>query len=166
MTIYLWNLNEITWYRSDKDEFDKKKCWSRLIWKFEFAVLFWRVWRSGPKNKYMFPQSFYSSKVIKRITILIFLIMFNYLWIIIYYYRAGPIVGGLVNKFGCRPVCMAGGLVACISLILSTFVPSVPLLMLTYGLMGGFGFGMVYLPSVVSVGYYFEKKSTHQGCTV
>ena len=73
-------------------------------------------------------------------------------------HRAGPIVGGLVNKFGCRPVCMVGGVVACISLVLSTFVTSVPLLMLTYGLMGGFGFGMVYLPSVVSVGYYFEKK--------
>ena len=73
-------------------------------------------------------------------------------------FRAGPIVGGLVNKFGCRPVCMVGGIVACVSLILSTFVDSVSLLMLTYGLMGGFGFGMVYLPSVVSVGYYFEKK--------
>ena len=71
---------------------------------------------------------------------------------------AGPIVGGLVNKFGCRPVCIAGGLVASVSLILSTFAYNVPLLMLTYGLMGGFGFAMVYLPSVVSVGYYFEKR--------
>jgi MFS family permease len=63
-----------------------------------------------------------------------------------------------VNKFGCRPVCMAGGLIAGISLVLSTFVPNVPLFMLTYGFMVGFGFAMVYLPSVVSVGYYFEKK--------
>ena len=64
-----------------------------------------------------------------------------------------------MNKFGCRPVCIAGGLIACVSLVLSTLVPlKVPLLMLTYGLMGGFGFGMVYLPSVVIVGYYFEKK--------
>ena len=53
---------------------------------------------------------------------------------------------------------MVGGLIAGISLVLSTFVPNVPLLMLTYGFMGGFGFGMVYLPSVVSVGYYFEKR--------
>ena len=30
--------------------------------------------------------------------------------------------------------------------------------MLTYGVMGGFGLGMVYLPSVVSCGYYFEKR--------
>ena len=53
---------------------------------------------------------------------------------------------------------MAGGLIACISLVLSTFVKNVPLLMLTYGFMCGFGFGMVYLPSVVIVGYYFEKR--------
>ena len=63
-----------------------------------------------------------------------------------------------MNKFGCRPICISGGIVTCIALILSTFVPNVPLLMLTYGLMGGFGFGMVYLPSVVCVGYYFEKR--------
>lgn len=30
--------------------------------------------------------------------------------------------------------------------------------MLTYGVMGGIGFGMIYLPAVVAVGYYFETK--------
>lgn len=32
------------------------------------------------------------------------------------------------------------------------------MLMLTYGVMGGFGFGLIYLPAVVAVGYYFETK--------
>lgn len=32
------------------------------------------------------------------------------------------------------------------------------MLMLTYGIMGGFGFGLIYLPAVVAVGYYFETK--------
>ena len=64
----------------------------------------------------------------------------------------------MVNKFGCRPVCVSGGIVACIALLLSTIAPNVPVLMLTYGVMGGFGLGMVYLPSVVSCGYYFEKR--------
>ena len=32
------------------------------------------------------------------------------------------------------------------------------MLMLTYGVMGGIGFGMIYLPAVVAVGYYFETK--------
>ena len=94
---------------------------------------------------------------------------------------SGPIVGGLVNKFGCRPVCILGSIVACIGLCLSTLSPNVPVLMLTYGVMGkkncndvaiiakmeinifsfrlgGFGLGLIYLPAVVAVGYYFESK--------
>ena len=30
--------------------------------------------------------------------------------------------------------------------------------MLTYGVIGGFGLGLIYLPAVVAVGYYFEKR--------
>ena len=30
--------------------------------------------------------------------------------------------------------------------------------MLTYGVIGGFGLGLIYLPAVVAVGYYFESK--------
>merc|ERR1711962_971337 len=71
---------------------------------------------------------------------------------------SGPVVGGLVNKFGCRPVCMAGAVLAWASLSLSTLSNSVPLLMLTYGLLGGFGMGLIYLPAIVSVGFYFESK--------
>ena len=52
------------------------------------------------------------------------------------YLMSGPIVGGLVNKFGCRPVCILGSIVACIGLCLSTLSPNVPVLMLTYGVMG------------------------------
>ena len=48
--------------------------------------------------------------------------------------------------------------VACIGLCLSTISPNVPVLMLTYGVMGGFGLGLIYLPAVVAVGYYFESK--------
>lgn len=74
------------------------------------------------------------------------------------YLSSGPIVGGLVNKFGCRPVCIVGGIVSCAALLLSTLSVNVPMLMLTYGIMGGFGLGLVYLPAVVACGYYFEKK--------
>ena len=53
------------------------------------------------------------------------------------YLMSGPIVGGLVNKFGCRPVCILGSIVACCGLCLSTLSPNVPVLMLTYGVIGG-----------------------------
>ena len=71
---------------------------------------------------------------------------------------SGPIVGGLVNKFGCRMVCIFGSIVACIGFCLSTLSPNVPTLMITYGVIGGFGLGLIYLPAVVAVGYYFESK--------
>ena len=92
------------------------------------------------------------------------------------YLMSGPIVGGLVNRFGCRPVCIAGHLlgdrpgpsilsfispgsiITSVAFSLSIFSVNVPMLMLLYGVLGGFGLGLIYLPAVCAVGYYFEKK--------
>ncbi|XP_025207617.1 uncharacterized protein LOC112603314 isoform X2 [Melanaphis sacchari] len=74
------------------------------------------------------------------------------------YLSAGPIVSALTNKYGCRVVCIAGSIIASIAFALSTLSPNVNVLMLTYGFMGGIGFGLIYLPAVVCVGYYFETK--------
>lgn len=74
------------------------------------------------------------------------------------YLSAGPIVSALTNRFGCRAVTIAGSIVSCIAFLLSTFAPSVDVLMLTYGIMGGIGFGLIYLPAIVSVSYYFSTK--------
>ncbi|XP_064072367.1 monocarboxylate transporter 3 isoform X2 [Vanessa tameamea] len=74
------------------------------------------------------------------------------------YLAAGPVVSALCNKYGCRAVCVAGSLVAATAFVLSTLSKSVTMMMITYGLIGGMGFGMIYLPSVVAVGYYFETR--------
>ncbi|VVC31577.1 Hypothetical protein CINCED_3A004850 [Cinara cedri] len=74
------------------------------------------------------------------------------------YLSVGPIVSALTNKYGCRVVCMAGSVIAAVAFALSTLSPNVNVLMLTYGFMGGIGFGLIYLPAVVCVGYYFETK--------
>jgi MFS family permease len=74
------------------------------------------------------------------------------------YMLSGPIVGGLVNKFGCRPVCMLGAVLSWIAFSVSTLSVNVGMLMVTYGIIGGFGFGLIYLPAIVSVGFYFESK--------
>lgn len=74
------------------------------------------------------------------------------------YMLSGPIVGGLVNKFGCRPVCMVGAVLAWAAISMSTLSVNVGMLMITYGIIGGFGFGLIYLPAIVSVGFYFESK--------
>lgn len=74
------------------------------------------------------------------------------------YLSAGPVVSALTNKFGCRTVCIAGSIIGCAAFVLSTYSPNVNVLMITYGIMGGIGFGLIYLPAVVCVGYYFETK--------
>jgi hypothetical protein len=33
------------------------------------------------------------------------------------------------------------------------------MLLLTYGVVGGFGLGLIFLPAVVCVGHYFESKA-------
>ncbi|CAH1140241.1 unnamed protein product [Phyllotreta striolata] len=70
----------------------------------------------------------------------------------------GPVVSVVANKFGCRASCMAGALVAGASFAVCIFSPTVEVLMLTYGVGGGIGFGLMYVPAVVCVGYYFESK--------
>lgn len=74
------------------------------------------------------------------------------------YLSAGPVVSALANKYGCRAVCIAGSIISCVAFALSTLSPNVTVMMLTYGVMGGIGFGFIYLPAVVAVGYYFETK--------
>jgi len=70
----------------------------------------------------------------------------------------GPISSFLVNKFGPRLTCMAGACISAAAIFLSTFSPNVYVLMLSYGVIGGLGLGLMYVPAVTAVGYWFEKK--------
>ncbi|XP_064650887.1 monocarboxylate transporter 12-like [Lineus longissimus] len=74
------------------------------------------------------------------------------------YLCTGPIASALVNKFGCRAVTMVGSVIGAGAFFASTFSPNLDALIILYGVCGGFGFGLIYLPSIVSVGYYFERK--------
>ena len=64
----------------------------------------------------------------------------------------------LSNRIGLRPVYMIGSLVAGTSLIVSSFSPSVSVLLLTYGVCCGIGLGLIMLPINVACNYYFEKR--------
>ncbi|CAG9533501.1 unnamed protein product [Cercopithifilaria johnstoni] len=75
-----------------------------------------------------------------------------------FYLLAGPLASGLANSFGCRLVVIAGSMTTFIGFILSSIVPSLPLLYITFGIIGGIGFGLVYLPSILIVNQYFEKR--------
>lgn len=71
---------------------------------------------------------------------------------------ASPIASALINKYGCRAVSIAGGLVATFGFVLSYFANSIEFLCLSFGLVSGVGLAMVYTPAVVIVAFYFEKK--------
>ncbi|CAF4023175.1 unnamed protein product [Rotaria sordida] len=53
---------------------------------------------------------------------------------------------------------MIGGIIAGLSVAASVYAPSIRIMWLLFGFIGGIGMGLVYLPSIVMVGYYFEKK--------
>jgi MFS family permease len=70
----------------------------------------------------------------------------------------GPVTSALTNKYGCRPICMIGAIISAIGFIGAAYSPNLQLLLVTYGLIAGVGFGMLYLPAIVCVSYYFESK--------
>lgn len=70
---------------------------------------------------------------------------------------SGPISSSFVNKYGCREVTIAGAVLAFVCLVLSVFAQNVITLYFTIGLGAGLGFGLIYLPAIVSVTCYFEK---------
>ncbi|XP_052784506.1 monocarboxylate transporter 12-B-like [Mya arenaria] len=70
----------------------------------------------------------------------------------------GPVVSMLVRKFGCRAVAVSGALVASASQIASIFAPNMQFLYFSLGIMTGVGYGLIYLPSIVCVVSYFDKR--------
>lgn len=74
-----------------------------------------------------------------------------------FYLIAGPFVSALANKWGFRPVTIIGAFVASIAFAATYFATGVIYMYIIYGVIGGIGFCMIYIPSVLSVGYYFER---------
>ncbi|UJR33469.1 hypothetical protein I4U23_020914 [Adineta vaga] len=64
------------------------------------------------------------------------------------YLLVGPIVSGLSNRYGCRPIIIIGSIGAATCMVLSTLSPNVWVMMIVYGVFGGIFFGMVYLPYI------------------
>ncbi|KAK9694954.1 Major Facilitator Superfamily [Popillia japonica] len=69
----------------------------------------------------------------------------------------GPLICAMINRWGYRIVAVTGAMFGTIAFIASSFAPNIGILILTYGLIGGVGMGMLYMPSVIAIGFYFEK---------
>ena len=55
-------------------------------------------------------------------------------------------------------VCVAGGFIATLGVFCSIWSPNIYILVLTYGVIGGIGISLVWMPTMVSPSYYFTKK--------
>jgi len=69
-----------------------------------------------------------------------------------------PVASALCNKWGCRKIGIIGSLIAGIAVATSILSSSIYIMWILFGFIGGIGMGLVYLPSIVMVGYYFEEK--------
>lgn len=74
------------------------------------------------------------------------------------HFHLAPIASALCNKFTCRLIGIIGSIIAAVSVAASIFSPNIYIMWLLFGFIGGIGMGLVYLPSIVMVGYYFEEK--------
>ncbi|XP_038552987.1 monocarboxylate transporter 1a [Micropterus salmoides] len=73
-------------------------------------------------------------------------------------YGGGPISSILVNKYGSRPVMMAGGCLSGVGLIAASFCNSVQALYFCIGVVGGLGLAFNLNPALTMIGKYFYKR--------
>ncbi|XP_052740869.1 monocarboxylate transporter 9 isoform X2 [Bicyclus anynana] len=74
-----------------------------------------------------------------------------------FYLLMGPFVSALANRYGFRLVTIVGSVLASSAFALSYYATGVVYLYLVYGVVGGIGLCMIYMPAVLVVGFYFER---------
>lgn len=73
-------------------------------------------------------------------------------------YGTGPLCSVCVNRFGCRPVMLVGGLLASLGMVAASFCRSVIELYLTTGVLTGLGLALNFQPSLIMLNRYFNKR--------
>ncbi|XP_068193458.1 monocarboxylate transporter 4-like [Antennarius striatus] len=73
-------------------------------------------------------------------------------------YGTGPLCSVLVNRFGCRPVMMVGGLFASLGMILASFSTSIIHIYLSAGVITGLGLALNFQPSLIMLNRYFSRR--------
>ncbi|XP_067668635.1 monocarboxylate transporter 9-like isoform X2 [Haliotis asinina] len=69
----------------------------------------------------------------------------------------GPFAGLVTKKLGCRLSCFGGGMLILLGLAAASFVHDVTGLIITYGIIAGFGVGLGLNSAGVAPGHYFIK---------
>lgn len=69
-----------------------------------------------------------------------------------------PLACALVAAYGCKPVCVCGGVLTGMSLAVASTARSVVSLSIIVGLLSGIGLAMVYVSSLFIVTIYFDRR--------
>ncbi|XP_050296630.1 uncharacterized protein LOC126736356 isoform X2 [Anthonomus grandis grandis] len=74
-----------------------------------------------------------------------------------FYYLSGPLSCAAINRYGFRPIAVIGGMLASITFIAASFLTSKMPFLILVGVLGGTSFNLMYSPTVVATGFYFER---------
>ncbi|XP_078694289.1 monocarboxylate transporter 13-like [Branchiostoma floridae x Branchiostoma belcheri] len=69
-----------------------------------------------------------------------------------------PIASALSNLTSCRAVVMAGSVISAVGLGISFFAQNIVHLIVTIGMVTGFGMSLMYSPGLAMIGKYFDKR--------
>ncbi|KAM4691850.1 monocarboxylate transporter 4-like [Rhinophrynus dorsalis] len=73
-------------------------------------------------------------------------------------YGTGPLSSICVNWFGCRPIIIAGGLLASTGMVAASFCKSIITIYITAGIITGLGLALSFQPSLIMLNRYFDKR--------
>ncbi|XP_074654803.1 monocarboxylate transporter 13-like isoform X2 [Tubulanus polymorphus] len=73
---------------------------------------------------------------------------------------SGPLSGMMVNKWGFKRVIFVAGLLSSGGIVASAFATNVYVLIVTYGLITGLGFGMAHVPTIAVMAQSFNRMRT------
>ncbi|ESN95092.1 hypothetical protein HELRODRAFT_114837 [Helobdella robusta] len=77
---------------------------------------------------------------------------------------SGIVASSFIAYLGCRRTTIIGTVIATISILLSTTATNIYVFILFFGVIGGFGIGLIYSPASVMVNYYFlHRRGTANG---
>ncbi|XP_062976265.1 monocarboxylate transporter 4 [Elgaria multicarinata webbii] len=73
-------------------------------------------------------------------------------------YGTGPLCSMCVNRFGCRPVMLVGGLFASAGMIIASFSTNIIQVYLSAGVITGLGLALNFQPSLIMLNRYFNTR--------